>query len=575
MKPVSAFACLLPAYRRRRAGLLVALLLALLAVAAGVGLLGVSGWFLTGAALAGAGSAFNLFVPSALVRALSFARIGLRYAERLVGHSATLRLLADLRGTVFRALIRLTPRQLARYRGGDLVARLTSDVDALDTVFLLVIAPLVTALLGGAVLVTVLVWHGLAWAGAVLAGALLLVCLLLPWGLARLARRPGRAAQEGLAGLRTAAIEMVEGHADIAALGARGVARDRFDALARQAGGARREQARIAAHGQWVLQAAMGAVVLTLLWTGLPAMAAGEVSGPLLAGLLLASLGIFEVAGPVMRGASRLGAARAAAQRVGAVTGALPDLSDPAHPPPLPPEGVLQARGLRYAYTRAHTGAAPAEQGWVLDGVDFTLAPGERVAIAGASGAGKSTLLHLLMRLDDPAEGEVRFGGCDLRLCAQRELHERIALLSQDAPVFLGTVRTNLLIGDPDADDAALWRALHAARLAEFVRTLPQGLDTWVGETGATLSAGQARRLCLARAVLSPARVLLLDEPTAGLDAATEADFLRDLGPATQGRAVVLVTHAALPEGTAHRYLQLRNGKLEEDLTGLGAATRL
>ncbi|HEX7747260.1 MAG TPA: ABC transporter transmembrane domain-containing protein, partial [Bordetella sp.] len=178
MKRVSIVAL----YLRRRGGLALALLLALLAVAAGVGLLGVAGWFLAGAALAGAGAEFNLFAPSALVRGLSFLRIGSRYAERLVGHGATLHLLADLRGAVFGALARLTPRQLARFRGGDLVARLTGDVDALDTVFLFVLAPVATALLGG-LAVALVIAYSLPLAGLVLLLCLLLACLLLPLGL--------------------------------------------------------------------------------------------------------------------------------------------------------------------------------------------------------------------------------------------------------------------------------------------------------------------------------------------------------------------------------------------------------
>ncbi|WZB69798.1 hypothetical protein WJ968_27705 [Achromobacter xylosoxidans] len=185
---------LLPLYARRKGGLLLALFCALATVAAGVGLLGVSGWFLTGAALAGAGAAFNLFAPSALVRGLSFLRIVSRYADRR-GHSATLRLLADLRTLVFRALIRLTPRQLARYRGGDLVARMTGDVDALDTVFLFVLAPLATALLAGAIMTAVL-GYWIPSPALVFALALLVACVLAPWGLQRAARGPGAAAQK-------------------------------------------------------------------------------------------------------------------------------------------------------------------------------------------------------------------------------------------------------------------------------------------------------------------------------------------------------------------------------------------
>ncbi|QDJ53135.1 thiol reductant ABC exporter subunit CydC [Bordetella hinzii] len=540
-------------YARRRGGLAGALALALLTVAAGVGLLGVSGWFLTGAALAGAGAAFNLFVPSSLVRGLSFVRIASRYAERLVGHAATLRLLSDLRAAVFRALVRLTPRQLARYRAGDLVARLTGDVDALDTVFLFVIMPVATALAGGAIFCLVLGYH-LPAAGLAVAAALLVASVLVPWWLGRAARRPGDLAQASAGALRHAVLEAVEGHVDIAALHAQPQARAHFAAACRQMQQARRAQARLAAHGLWLVQAAAGAAVVAVLWFGLPALAEGEISGPLLAGLLLATLGIFEVAGPIMRGVSRLGAARAAARRIGELTRAEPDLRDPGLPRPLPADGELRAQGLRFAY--------PGRDLPVLDGVDFVLAPGERVAIVGSSGAGKSTLLHLLLRLEDPQAGAVTLGGCDLRHAAQAEVHRRIALLSQDSPVFLGSLRSNLLIGAPEADEAALWRALESARLAEFARGLPQGLDTWVGEGGAGLSAGQARRLCLARVLLSQAGIILLDEPTAGLDRPNEEAFLADLAQACGERAVVLATHARLPEGAVHRILALDGGRL-------------
>lgn len=550
---------LLPLYVRRKSGLLLALFCALATVAAGVGLLGVSGWFLTGAALAGAGGAFNLFAPSALVRGLSFLRIVSRYADRVVGHSATLRLLADLRGTVFNALIRLTPRQLARYRSGDLVARMTGDVDALDTVFLFVLAPLATAILAGAILTAVL-GYWVPAAALAFALALLTACLLVPLWLVRAARKPGAAAQESAAGLRAATLDAVDGHADMVALHAQAQTYAHFEQLCMASARARASQARVAARGQWFLQIAAGLSVLALLWFGLDTFEAGALAGPLLVGLLLAVIGIFEVAGPIMRGASRMGSALSAAARIRDVAQREPDMTDPAMPSPLPLRGALELDGVDFSYPARLQGQAVP----VLRDLHLRVAPGERVAIVGESGAGKSTLLHLLLRLEDPLRGQVRFAGVDARACAQADWHRRIALLSQDAPVFLGTLRTNLLIGDPQADDAALWRALDAARLGEFVRGLPDGLDTWAGETGSQLSAGQARRLCLARALLSPAAVIVLDEPTAGLDAATEAQFLADLGPAVQGRTVVLATHAALPPGAVDRRYALREGRLHE-----------
>jgi len=298
---------------------------------------------------------------------------------------------------------------------------------------------------------------------------------------------------------------------------------------------------------------------LTVLWFGLDELRQQRLSGPLLAGLLLAVIGIFEVAGPLMRGAARLGGAVAAAQRIQALVDLTPDQRDPDQPMPLPARGAIEFEGVSFAYpTPGGTLGQP-----VLNAISLRIEPGERLAITGPSGAGKSTLLQLLLRLEDPLAGSVRYGGVDLRYASASELQRRVAWLAQDAPVFLGTLRTNLLIGDPQADDAALWTALDAARLGDFVRQLPEGLDTWVGETGASLSVGQTRRLCLARALLTSCPVLALDEPTNGLDEATQTEFFTDLAQATAGRTVVLVTHATLPPGTVDRCLVLREGCLD------------
>ncbi|SHO67530.1 ATP-binding cassette, subfamily C, CydC [Pseudoxanthobacter soli DSM 19599] len=542
-------------FARRAGRLALALVLAAVTLAAGIGLLGVSGWFITACALAGAGSMFNFLGPSAMVRGLSLLRIVARYGERLVGHDATLGLLADLRAFVFRALIPLAPF-LTRGRdwtSGDIVSRLTADVDALDTLFLTAITPALTVLLLG-LAVAALMAGAIPAAALVVACGVVIVAIVVPLVTVRRGRKPGRAVVAASAEVRAAVLDGLDGHTDLAALGALDEARERVRAASAALSAARLGQIRAGADGALAVQVVAGVVLTGVLWFGLTGLGAGEgaLSGPVLVGWLLAGFAIFEAAGPAARGASRVGAAMAAAARLAALTEAKPVVRDPQRPAALP-DGAIVFDDVRFAYDPARP---------VLDGVSLTVSPGERVAIVGPSGIGKSTLVNLLLRLDDPQAGAIRIGGADIRDVAQAELHRRIALMSQDTPVFLGSVRDNLLIGDPAADDAACFRALAAARLEGFVRSLPSGLDTWLGEAGRTLSVGQARRLCLARALLSPAPVIVLDEPTSSLDHETESGFLADLATATQGRTVVMVTHAHLPHGAVDRVLKLDGGRL-------------
>ena len=549
---------LAPLYRQRLGGLALALLFTAITLAAGVGLLGVAGWFLTGAALAAAWQTFNLFAPSALVRGLSFIRIVSRYIERVVGHDTTLRLLADLRGTVFKRLLPLDAGQLAKYRDGDLIARLTGDVDALDTVYLFAIAPVITALAIGVILSLVLG----AWLPA--AGLLLLLCLFLgslivPLYLAKKAHQPGLVAQENIAIMRDTAVQAVTAHADLISLGAESKARREFAAQCLEVATAHKRQAILAANGKAVVQILSGLSLVGVLYWGSEGFTEGLINGPVWAGLVLATLGFFEIFAPIMRGASRLGSAAAAAKRIETLMQAKPNIEDAAEVIDLPVQGDIVFDNVRYTYPGDERQQKGPE---VLRGISLQIDMGERIAIIGRSGAGKSSLLNLLLRFDDPDSGVISFGGVDIRHVPVAQLHQRIAFLTQDAPVFLGTIRSNLLIADAEANDDQLWQVLDSARLGDFVRSLEACLDTWTGETGRTLSAGQARRLCLARALLSPAQVLVLDEPTQGLDRAVEQAFMADLMTATEGRTVIMVTHAQLVKDAVDRIIKLENGQL-------------
>jgi ATP-binding cassette subfamily C protein CydC len=539
-------------FAARAGGLLLALALSCLTLAAGVALFGVSGWFLTGAALATSAMTFNLFGPSSMVRGFSFVRIVSRYGERLAGHATTFKILSDIRVRIFSRLIPLVPLKAAAHRTGDFVARLTADVETLDMMFLQIVAPIATAVLG-ALGLGLFLWIVLPDALPVVLIGFALTTLLLPLLIALSGRRTGEATVRTAADLRIAVLDGIDGHADLVALGAVDGARHAVDEAVAGVRKARLRQSWRIAFGPAFVVLGTGATAIAALYVGLPVLEQGRVTGPVLVGALLAVMAVFEVSGPILRGAGKLGAASAAARRVQSLVDMPPAIRDPEHAVAVPDAGAITFEQVGFTYGRDQA---------VLSGLDLTVRDGEHIAIIGESGSGKSTLLGLLLRLVDVESGRICMGGVDIRSVRQTDLHAHIALLSQDSPVFIGTIRDNLKIADPNAGDAALWVVLAKARLDGFVRGLTQGLDTWLGESGETLSAGQARRLCLARTLLSPAKVLLLDEPTAGLDRPTEAEFLADLLAVTTGRTLILATHAALPHGAVDRVYRLEEGAL-------------
>lgn len=542
-----------PMFRRRWRSLLLSLLLALLTAFAAVGLLGVAGWFLTATALAaGALGSFNLFMPSAMVRALAFTRILSRYGERITGHGATMHLLSDLRARVFGDLLRLDAGQLRRWRDGDLAARLTGDIDTLDTVFLQSLQPLLVAAVVGCALVATLAFY-MPWA-ALGVGILWGLCLLIvPVWLATRVRFTGIERQQQAAELRQQVMQAVEGHADVLALHAGQRAESEFSAACDRLRKAALCDARWAGVSQATLLLAGGLAMLMATVAGAMALEAGLLGGALLVGLVLAVAGLFDAIGPVLRGALRLGGATAAAARVREIEEGRPRVVDEGANDPVAPAAVLLCRQLGFR----HHSELP-----LLEGIDLRIEPGQRVVLTGASGSGKSTLLALLMRLLDPQQGEVLWDDRPLRAISLSALHRHVAMLSQESVVFLGSVRDNLLLAEPDAADDELWQVLQAAGFDEEVRAMPGQLDQWLGEGGRTLSGGQARRLCLARVLLRRAALIILDEPTEGLDPMAEQRFLTSLPEILQGRSLLLVTHAPVPPQLADLTLKLENGRL-------------
>lgn len=541
---------------RHSGWLLLTTVLLFTTMLAGVGLLGLSGGFLTGAALAGAlgaGATFNFFSPSAGIRGLTMMRIVSRYLEKLVGHDATLRIARDLRVWFFRRALPLAPAHLGSSRTGELLARLISDISDVDGAVVRAVGPLLA--LVGIALVAVFAAALIYWPAALL---LLLLALLVGLGVPVLAVRRGDANEalraQHRAALRTLAYEGLEGVADLTALHARDAWTLQVDAAAAQLAGADRRRRRRLISGNMLHSLLSGLGLLGMLWLALSAFEAGKVEAPMAAGLVFLTVALLEVAAGSSLAWQALQSARVAAGRLQQIVDQAPAVSDPAHPVAVPtPPAVLSFEKVVFAW--------PGETRRLLDDVDLQLAPGERIAIRGDSGCGKTTLSALILRLWDPEQGAIRYGGTDLRALLQDDWHRQIAWLPQGAPVFAGSIADNLRLGGPNASDEAMWSVLEQVHLRQWAQQ-QGGLLAWVGENGATMSAGQARRLALARALLRNAPLMVLDEPTEGLDVDTAHALLIDLAAALGNRSLLMITHGELPEGVVQREYRLHRGQL-------------
>jgi ATP-binding cassette, subfamily C, bacterial CydC len=509
--------------------------LALLAALAAIGLMAVSGWFIAAMALAGAGgAAINYYTPAAAIRACAILRTGGRYGERVATHEATLRGLAGLRSWLFRRLIPLAPARLSALRSGELFSRLRADVDALEHFYLAVLVPAAVALLSLALTLLICLIVLPAATSVLLLGALSAGVLLPAW----IQRRAGADASQAVsetAELRGMLLDAVRGHAELLSWGGVEAHGARIDSLAVRLDGRRTRIERLQAVTGGSVGLLAQLTLLGVLAFGLTAVQRGTLAPPLLVMLALLTLACLETITPLSEALAQWRATLTAAGRVFELADASPAFVEPDTCPPLPatPLIAFENAALRYGED------AP----WALDGVDLVLAAGARMAVVGPSGAGKSSLLAALLKFYPLQKGRIWFGGQPLDALQGDELRRRIAVIAQQTVIFNLSLRDNLLLAAPDADGARIERAVRAAQLEHFVASLPLGYDTVLGEGGALVSGGEARRIAIARALLKDAPVLVLDEPTEGLDARTARDLYAALDAAAHNRTLLLITH--------------------------------
>lgn len=516
--------------RRRFA---VSVTLAALTTVFGVGLMATAGYLISRAAERPA--ILSLTVTIVAVRFFGLGRPIVRYLERLRSHDLALSVLTRVRRRMYERIEPLAPGQLAAYRRGDLLARVVADVDALQNLHLRGIGPPLAALLASAVSA------GAATAVLPAAGVLLAVGLVLGGALAPLVavgagRRAAKARAAAQGALAADLVETLGGASELVVFGAAEGRADRLRAGGEVLGAIDRRAAWAEGAAEALRLLVTGLTVVGVLAVAISAESAGRLDRTLVALLALLALAAFEAVQPLAAGARDLVATLAAGRRVLELTSAVPHVADPLKARMLPEAPFdIALEGVRVRYD--------GDERPALDDFSLRLAPGRRVALVGPSGAGKTTVTNLLLRFVDPEQGRVTFAGADARDYRQDDVRGAVALAGQGAHLFSATIRDNVRIGRSTATDAEIDDVLRAARLEPWVASLPDGADTRVGELGAELSGGQRQRLVLARALLKESPLLVLDEPTAHLDAPTATGLIEDVFAAAGGRAVLLITH--------------------------------
>lgn len=542
-------------YKRHKWLLLLGIVLAIVTLLASIGLLTLSGWFLSASAVVGVAGiySFNYMLPAAGVRGAAIIRTAGRYFERLVSHDATFRVLQHLRVFTFSKLLPLSPAGLARFRQGELLNRVVADVDTLDHLYLRVISPLV-----GALVVIIVVTVGLSVLDVTLAltlgGIMLLTLLLLP----PLFYRAGKPAGESMTRLRGQYRQQLtawlQGQAELMLFNASSRYREQMEKTEVRWQDAQRRQAELTALSQAVMLLIGGIAVIAMLWLASEGVGGNTQPGALIALFVFCALAAFEALAPVTGAFLHLGQVIASAQRITQITEQEPEVSFT--------QGEAQKLERVSLTLNQVTFSYPQQPSPALEKVSLQVKAGEHIAILGRTGCGKSTLLQLLTRAWDPAQGEISLNNQPLTQLNEATLRQAMSVVPQRVHLFSATLRDNLLLASPDASDAQLSETLERVGLEKLLDD--SGLNSWLGEGGRQLSGGELRRLAIARALLHDAPLMLLDEPTEGLDATTESQILDLLAEVMREKTVLMVTHRLRGLARFNQIIVMDNGKIIE-----------
>ncbi|MDY0848483.1 cysteine/glutathione ABC transporter ATP-binding protein/permease CydC [Klebsiella aerogenes] len=542
-------------YKRHKWLLTLGVVLAIVTLLASIGLLTLSGWFLSASAVVGVAGiySFNYMLPAAGVRGAAIIRTAGRYFERLVSHDATFRVLQHLRVATFSKLLPLSPAGLARFRQGELLNRIVADVDTLDHLYLRVISPLV-----GALVVILVVTIGLSVLDVTLAltlgGIMLATLLLLPPLFYRAGKPTGEQITQLRGQYRQQLTSWLQGQAELMLFNASDRYRKQMEKTEQRWQEAQRRQAELTALSQALMLLIGGIAVIAMLWMASDGVGGNSQPGALIALFVFCALAAFEALAPVTGAFQHLGQVIASARRITQITEQQPEVTFSQQAPQSISRVALTLDEVTFRYPQQSTPA--------LNDISLQVAAGEHIAILGRTGCGKSTLLQLLTRAWDPASGQIQLNGQPLSELSETTLRQAMSVVPQRVHLFSATLRDNLLLAAPQASDGELSDTLKRVGLDKLLED--GGLNSWLGEGGRQLSGGELRRLAIARALLHNAPLMLLDEPTEGLDATTESQILDLLSEVMRDKTVLMVTHRLRGLARFNQIIVMDNGQIIE-----------